>query len=486
MRRTRSSEPEPQRPVSTTARPTLAQDSLYVGVDVGKRAHVAGFVSRTLLARHGRFEGCPVVTFANSRAGFQALRERLLTYTPLEQVTVLLEQTGHYHAPLVHYLLELDLAVYLIHIQTRPAGLLKTDKRDALRLANQLYSQLELGAQVADQRVLVRRAIAPTSAAALLRSLMRHRYELVRETTRRKNQLTAIADELFPELVEVFHDPNARVALRYRETFPTPDALAAASVERLTALRSTGHPSLEQLAQLQALAQQTIGVRDPARARGLVLEQAQLIAELRLVQTHLAELDEEVRRVVADAREGRILTSIPGIGPIQAAAMLAAIGHIDNFASAAALKAYFGWAPQVRQSGQTLDRVQQTRAGTRPMKQMMFLVVCHAIQQPQSEWARLYARLVPKKCRFDERTQRYTGRLAVLGRIAGQMIGTLYALLKRDAETLARLPAGAPLPEPALYDPAVHRAHIEGHYRSSKPRQRPQTLVALPKPIATP
>jgi hypothetical protein len=81
----------------------------------------------------------------------------------------------------------------------------------------------------------------------------------------------------------------------------------------------------------------------------------------------------------------------------------------------------------VRQSGQTRDHGKQTRAGTRPMQQMMFLVVCHAIQQPQREWARLYVRLLPKKCRFDERTQRYTGRLLVLARVAGQMIGTLYA-----------------------------------------------------------
>jgi len=35
-------------------------------------------------------------------------------------------------------------------VQERPKGMVKTDKRDALGLANRLYTQLELGAQVED------------------------------------------------------------------------------------------------------------------------------------------------------------------------------------------------------------------------------------------------------------------------------------------------------------------------------------------------
>ncbi len=52
--------------------PLPARESLYIGVDVGKRQHVAGFVSTTLLARHQRFEACPALQFANSRGGFRA------------------------------------------------------------------------------------------------------------------------------------------------------------------------------------------------------------------------------------------------------------------------------------------------------------------------------------------------------------------------------------------------------------------------------
>ncbi len=460
----------------------LAKESIYVGIDVGKTRHVAGFVSSTLLQRHGRFEGCPVLTFEQSRAGFRTLVDRIREYTPLEQCYVLLEKTGHYHLALVQYLQDVDISVYLVHVQERPKGVLKTDKRDALRLANHLYNQLELGAQVANKLHLVRRAIAPTETASLLRGLVRHRYELTRETTRRKNKLTAICDELFPEFASIFKDPNAPGALAIRKHFPTPHAIATASLQSLQALRVRNHPSNAILNQLQETAQSTIGTRDLGRQRGLVLEQGQLIAELELLRHHLDALDTEITRIVEQSREGRILTSIPGIGPVQAATIIATIGHIDNFPSAAALKSYFGWAPVATQSGTSLDSATLTPKGVRTVKQMLFLVVGNAIQL-DCEWAKIHARLVPIKCLYDERTKTYKGKVKVMGRIAGQIISTIYALLKRDAELL-QAHVGKPAPEPQLYDPALHRAHRQGQYRASKPKSAKLTLVELPAKLS--
>lgn len=157
-----------------------------------RNGHVAGFVSTTLLERHERFEGCPVLSFEYSREGFRALIERIRSLAPLEQCFVLLEHTGHYQLVLQQYLQELDMPVYVMHVQQHPAGLLKTDKRDALGLANHLYNQLEKGIQVGNTTQLVRRLAPPTQAAAQLNGLIRHRYELIQESTQRKNKLTAI------------------------------------------------------------------------------------------------------------------------------------------------------------------------------------------------------------------------------------------------------------------------------------------------------
>ncbi len=396
-----------------------------------------------------------------------------------------MERTGHYHRALEQYLQALDIPVYMMHVQSRPGGMLKTDKRDALTLANQLYSQLELGVQVANKLQLVRRVVPPTEAAAQLKGLIRHRCELIRESTQRKNKLTAICDEIFPELTRVVKDPNSLFALALRERFPTPQALASASFTTLQEIRG-GARSLSdaKLQELPTLAAQSIGIKDVARLRGLVLEQSQLIKELRLLREHVEQLDSEIVRIVEHAREGQILLSFPGFGPVTAATIIAAIGSIHNFPSASALKSYFGWAPVITQSGSTLDHSHLTRGGTRTMKQILFLAVFQAIRLQDNEWAKLYERLVKARCPYDEKTQSRVGKKRVIGRVAGQMTEAIYALLKRDAELLAKVPPGQDPPPPLLYDPEVHQQHRQGHYRPLKSTPLPNTIIVL-HPLST-
>src|SRR5205807_7870539 len=121
--------------------------------------------------------------FEQSRDGFRTLVDRIRELVPLEQAMILFEHTGHYHRLLEQYLLELDITVYRVHVQERPKGMVKTDKRDALSLANRLDTQLELGAQVEDKMQLVRRTAPPTPAAAQLRGFLQHRYELSHQRT---------------------------------------------------------------------------------------------------------------------------------------------------------------------------------------------------------------------------------------------------------------------------------------------------------------
>src|SRR5258708_25441112 len=84
-------------------------ESLYVGIDIGKGKHLAGFLSKTLLERHERFEACPALVFENSREGFRLLIERIRILSPLEHVFILIERTGHYHHSLAQYLHDMAL-----------------------------------------------------------------------------------------------------------------------------------------------------------------------------------------------------------------------------------------------------------------------------------------------------------------------------------------------------------------------------------------
>lgn len=470
-----------QTPASSTTLhvvPQLGHETLYVGIDVGKLQHVAGFVSQSLLTRHQRFESCPALSFANAREGFRALADRMQTYVPLTQVYTLLEVTGHYHKALVQYLHELDIPVYLMHVQKRQAGLLKSDKRDALGLANHLFNALEKGVQTADPLQAVRRLAPPTATAAQLHGMVQHREELIAERTQRKNKLTAICDELFPELTQICKDPNLPLALALRRAFPTPAAIATASLSALKAARRGSRPSDEKLVELQRLATQSIGAKEVARVRGLTFEQAQLIAELDLLQQHVEALDAEIAQVITQSRDGQIVTSIPGIGPTQAATVLAMIGNIANFDRPAQLKAYCGWAPTLTQSGVTVDRARLTPRGVRSLKGTLYLAVWHLVRHPDNEFARLYTHLVPRKCVYDERTGRYRGKGKVIGRVAGQLITVIFTLLKRDQERVAHAKGGV-VAAPELYDPELHRRHRAGQYHPPV-RTKLGTMEQLP------
>ena len=93
----------------------------------------------------------------------------------------------------------------------------------------------------------------------------------------------------------------------------------------------------------------------------------------------------------------------------------------------------------------------------------------------------LYHRLVPKKCSYDERKQDYVGKNKVIGTVAGRMISLIYMLLKTDAELLATVPPDMEPPDPMLYDPAVHRAHVAGSYVPAKRRPAPARITRLPQ-----
>ncbi len=92
----------------------------------------------------------------------------------------------------------------------------------------------------------------------------------------------------------------------------------------------------------------------------------------------------------------------------------------------------------------------------------------------------MYERLIARKCRSDERTRRLIGREKVIGRLAGQMTGVIYTLLKQDQELLVHLAPGVEPPPPALYDPELHRQHRTGHYQPSRSGGKSPQLIQLP------
>jgi len=121
------------------------------------------------------------------------------------------------------------------------------------------------------------------------------------------------------------------------------------------------------LLELQRLAGQSIGVNEPARVHGLVFAQKQLIAELKLLEEHQKQIEAEVIQIIESSREGKILTSLPGIGPMAAAVLIATIGNFDRPAQ---LKSYFGWArhPSLNRGVASIGLASHLVACARPNK----------------------------------------------------------------------------------------------------------------------
>jgi len=422
---------------------------LYAGIDIGKTTHYISVLFPGKLADYPRHERGPTLKIENSREGFEKLLATISQYGQPDQCSILLERTGHYGVPLEHFLLEAGCNLYHITPKRR-YGRDKTDRKDAMALAIILYNHLELRTPVVDSKQHIW-PVAASSPAAKLRYPIQRRYDLQREATRRKNQLTSICDQVFPELTQVYKNPNSASALALREQFPTPQLMMAASIEELCATRLRTYPSKAQLKTLQELARIGIGTHDESQ----ILEQQQLIVELRLHQRHIAKLDIQIEHAIRHCREGKILMSIPGIGPLHAATLLASIGCIARFKSDAKLRAYLGWAPQRDQTGSSRDRTTLTKAGNKLMRRTMFLIVCSAVKS-DAKWKALYNRLVERKCAFDAEKGEYMGKMPVIGRIAGQLIRVMYVLLKRDYDLLQGLKDGEEPPEPQCYCTEKH------------------------------
>lgn len=442
----------------------LRPERLFVGVDVGKGNHVAAFYSRFLQRKHGHYSKSPTMPFANVRREFERLVTRIRAYAPLETATVILEKTGHYHLALLQYLQEQGVECYLVHVGKRPRRQ-KNDRKDAQGLANMGLTQLELGAMPDNPDQELHRVLPTSEIVQALRGLVQCHTDISKQIVRCKNQLTAIADLLFPELTQVFKNVNLPTALVFRERWPTPTDIAHAPLPDLIAARyetRSSRPGKDALLRLKSLAAHSIGITSPDVTRALITQQRLLIRQLRTLEKNEEEVKAEIADLVPHCRQGQILLSFGDyMGHLAAAQILACIGTIANFESASKFKGYTGWHPVEDKSGKSKNGVCLAKTGNRLLRHTLYLVGLRAVNSKyDTEWHMIYQNLVRRQCPYDAGKGAQTHKIRPLSRIIGQISSMIYAFLRRDAEALARAPEGSEPPPPMLYDRLVHHSHI--------------------------
>ena len=113
-----------------------------------------------------------------------------------------------------------------------------------------------------------------------------------------------------------------------------------------------------------------------------------LIAQLRLVNEQILESD---RQIIASARStevGRRLMGIPGVGPLLASALVAAVADPQSFRSGRNLAAWIGLVPRQNSSGGKERLGGITKQGDRYLRQLLVVGAVAVIRYAQRHGAR--------------------------------------------------------------------------------------------------
>jgi transposase len=169
----------------------------------------------------------------------------------------------------------------------------------------------------------------------------------------------------------------------------------------------------------ESFAQRVQDLPLPGRLRSVV---APLLALMRPLNRQLTYSDATIEHLaVQDPRVPR-LRSVPSIGPVTAAAFLAAIDDVGRFHHAHQLEAYLGLVPREYSSGETQRRGPITKAGHSRTRWLLIQAAVSILRRcpPQAEDLRTWALRI---------AARRGKQLAVVA-LARRLAGILYALLR--------------------------------------------------------
>ena len=227
----------------------------------------------------------------------------------------------------------------------------KSDAGDALVLAHILRTD----------RAAHRPLPADSELAQAIAVLARAQQDAVWERTCAHNKLRSLLREYYPAILAAFADkrggilrPEARAVLA---AAPTPAAAAKLTTAQLRKLLTAAGRQRGIAPEAQRL--QTVLRGEYLRHPPLVEDAlgAQALALLRQLNTACTNADELAAEAVAHFDkhpDAEIITSLPGLGSLTGARVLAEIGDDrSRFADARSLKAYAGAAPVTRASGKS-------------------------------------------------------------------------------------------------------------------------------------
>jgi transposase len=193
-----------------------------------------------------------------------------------------------------------------------------------------------------------------SSETKAVRTVVRTRDDLVHMRVAAVNQLAALLDAYWPGAKAIFADLESKIALEFLSRYPTPTAAAHLGVKRIAGFcdahgYSGRRPAAELLTRLRAA---PAGTTDPHLTVALRDAVLALAGVVKAVNTAVKDLDKSVAARLGEHPDGKIFTSLPRSGQINAAQMLAEWGDCRQaYETPDSIAALAGCTPVTKASG---------------------------------------------------------------------------------------------------------------------------------------
>lgn len=340
-------------------------------IDVSKNtSHVQGFINSIKTPVSKPFKIDHTLTEFNK---IKDLYNKLVDLTNLKPL-VIFEYTGVYHKCLIQFL---ELEKYDYHAvsplksakhrnsEIRNA---KTDKRDCKNLADMFYSD-KLGTFYKHNSLY-------TNLKELNRAYHTNKIHLQKlEVT-----LNELIDTIFPCFDNLFSDLLSKSALDFLEIFYHPDLINNSSLEDITkffmnsSIKHTESYSKSKATKLKAYASNIIsGCSINSYTTLFLLNTIKQLKQLLDIQNNILT---ELIKLAKQTSNFDIIRSIPGIGDISCARLIAEIGDISRFKKPEQINAFIGVDPIINQSGiKDGKHLCISKKGNKIARSIIFLIV---------------------------------------------------------------------------------------------------------------
>ena len=396
---------------------------LYVGIDVSSKNNVI-YLMLPNGDKHSSF------SLANSHDGSTQLVKRIftaMTSNNIDSVLIGLEATSVYGDNLVYFLKEdatlasFDRKIHVLNpkqvnkFKESYNDLPKNDYIDAFVIADCLrFGRINKEVYMDDYRYKA------------LQNLTRARYFAVTNLTKEKQRFINVLFKKYSTMTQekIFSDTFSTTALAVYEKFESAETLAKMDLQELTTFimekGKNRFPDPDAVAKaLQKAARSSY--RLPKTVNDSVNQVLAIsITSIRALESQIKAFDKAITKQMELLPN--VLISIPGIGPVLSAGIMAEIGDINRFQNQAALAKYAGLAWQQHQSG---DFEAQTTRMIHSGNRFLKYYLCEAafsLVRCDKEYSRFYRLKYKEVNRFQHKR--------ALALTARKFVRLVFALLK--------------------------------------------------------